>query len=644
MPAPTRSSVPDSAARAQQAWLDGQKFARRRRWHDAAQAYSRASRLQPKDALYWMNLADAELRGGQPARALDAAAIARQLDASSPLSLALQVNALQALHRHDALCDLLEGVDPAMLDAALRGVLADAQVHAGRATSAIGNYLQALAADPADAARHLRLGHAFNALGMKREAAECLRTALLLGAGERQVAIHDLLAFYEREVCDWRGGDTQVQALRAAIDALPADAAVETNPFAHVTLLDDPMAQRRAAEACARHIAQHVTPLPPRRARAADRLRIGYVSADFQRHATTYLMAELLERHDRKRFETVLYSLGRDDGSDVRQRLARAGDRFVDAQALTTEALSRRVRDDAIDILVDLKGYTLGARPALFAYRAAPLQVAYLGYPGTSGAPAIDYIVGDRHVTPLEHAAHFSEQIAQLPGCYQCNDGTRPLPVAPPRADHGLPDGALVLCGFNQPYKISPGVFDVWCGLLRRLPDAVLWLLEWTPQAPSALRREAAARGVDPARIVFAPNVDQAAHLDRIACADLFLDTWPCNGHTTASDVLWAGVPVVTLRGQTFASRVAASLLHEVGAPELVCDEVAGYEALALRLAGDADKRHALRLRLEAARRTSALFDGANLARDLEALYERMWARAVAGLAPAHLAAAATTG
>jgi predicted O-linked N-acetylglucosamine transferase (SPINDLY family) len=301
--------------------------------------------------------------------------------------------------------------------------------------------------------------------------------------------------------------------------------------------------------------------------------------------------------------------------------------------------MAQRIRDDEVDILVDLKGYTQHSRPQVFAQRPAPVQVSYLGFPGTTGADYMDYVIGDPIVTPLAHANWFSEKIAQLPGCYQCNDGTRPLPVTPSRASQGLPEDALVLCGFHQPYKISPEVFDTWCRILRAVPQAVLWLLMWNKDAPVALRREAQARGIDPDRIIFAPSVDQAQHLDRIGCADLFVDTWPCNAHTTASDALWAGVPVVTLRGRTFASRVAGSLLHAVGLDELVCDTVPQYESVVCELLTDAGRRQPLRARTEAARGDSALFDGASLARQIEVLYDRMWERALAGLAPEQLPA-----
>ena len=637
---PFSSPTSQPAAQAQTSWIQGQQFARQGRWVDAARRFERASRLQPRDALYALNLADAEMKAGQAERACTAAAAALRVDPGNALALALQTNALAALNRHEALVKLLQAAPPSMLTPELSALLIQAQLQTGNSQSAMSSCLEVLALDPGNAGLHLMLGQCFKGLGMKLEAAECFRTALLLGLGHRQMAVQDLLAFYEREVCDWRGGSTQVQALRESIARLPEDAAVETNPFVHVALLEDPEEQRRGARACAGQVASLVRPLPPRRAKAGLRLRLGYVSADFHGHATGYLMAELFECHDRQKVELFLYSHGPEDHSATRQRLRTAADHFVEAREMSTRGLAERIRADGIDVLVDLKGYTLDARPALFAHRPAPVQVAYLGFPGTSGAPWIDYLIGDPHVTPLTHAPWFTEKIAQLPGCYQCNDGTRSLPVAPLRASQHLPEDALVLCGFNQPYKISPEVFDVWCRLLQRLPNAVLWLLAWTPQAPPELRREAAARGIDPARLVFAETLGQQAHLDRVACADLFLDTWPYNGHTTVSDMLWAGVPVVTYSGRSFASRVAGSLLHAVGLPELACEDVASYEALALSLATDAPRRQAVAQQLAGARLTSPLFSSAKLAPQLEALYGRMWARAVAGLPAEHLPAA----
>lgn len=627
-----------AAQRAQQAWLAGQKFARQGRWQDAAGEFQRAARLDPRDALYGVNLADALLKAGRPLEAAVAAEAARRADPESGLALSLHVNALVTMHRHEDVVQLIESAPAKLRSPDLLTVLGSARSHLCQPLEAVKAYLEALVATPTVGPLHYRLGLTFNDLGMKSEAAECFRTGLLLGLGSLEACVRDLLAFYEREICDWRGGDTQVQALRESIARLPDDAAEQNTPFAHITLLDDPALQLKAARACARYYAA-MPRVEPRAPVKRDRLRIGYVSADFHRHATSFLMAEVLERHDRSRFEIFAYSHGRDDGSAMRRRIEAAAEHFVDLQADSVFDMARRIREDEIDILVDLKGYTQNARPPLFAMRAAPLQVSYLGFPGTTGADYIDYVIGDPVVTPLDHAGFYSERIAQLPGCYQCNDGTRPIPVPPSRASQGLPEEGLVLCAFNQPYKISPEVFDVWCRILHRVPGSVLWLLTWNKDAPAALQREAQARGVDPQRIVFAPTVHQQEHLERFGCADLFLDTWPCNAHTTASDALWAGVPIVTYTGRTFASRVAGSLLNAVGLPELVCDSVARYESLVVELAQDTERLAGLRARVQAARLESALFDGAGLARGIEHLYERMWERALAGLPADHLPA-----
>ena len=271
----------------------------------------------------------------------------------------------------------------------------------------------------------------------------------------------------------------------------------------------------------------------------------------------------------------------------------------------------------------------------VLAQRPAPLQVTWLGFPGSSGAPYIDYLIGDTVVTPLADAAHFSEKIAQMPHCYQPNDARRVLPAPATRASVGLADDALVLCAFHQSYKISSEVFATWCDLLQRIPGSVLWLLQWNANVQQSLTAAARERGIDTDRLVFAPVLPLEVHLARLACADLFLDAWPCNAHTTAGEALWVGVPVVTVQGRTFAQRVASSLLGTLGLDELVAADVAAYSALVVALAGDAPRRATLRAELAARRTTMPLFDGAAFARDIESLYTRMWQRAVTGQAPA---------
>ncbi|KAK0360716.1 hypothetical protein LTR94_026222, partial [Friedmanniomyces endolithicus] len=360
--------------------------------------------------------------------------------------------------------------------------------------------------------------------------------------------------------------------------------------------------------------ARTAPPLVPAAPRADARIRIGYVSADFYDHATLYLMAGLLREHDRSRFEVRAYNYGPGEGSAARAAILPHLDAFVDVRALDDAAAVARIRDDALDIAIDLKGYTKGARAPLFVDRIAPVQIGWLGYPGSLGSDALDYIIGDAVVIPPGAERDYSEQVIRLPGSYQANDDRRAIADAAhtSRATFGLPDEALVLCCFNHPYKIGPREFDLWTRLLHAVPDAVLWLLRPNRWAEANLRREAAARRVDPARLVFADMVPHAEHLARHVHADLFLDTFAVNAHTTASDALWGGVPVLTLAGRQFAARVGASLVTAIGLPELVAQSEAEYEAIALALANDRAALAALRARLEV-EAAEMLADGVHL-------------------------------
>jgi len=619
--------------------MKGVNHARQGEWQKAVSRFSEAVTAQPNDVLYGLNLSDALMHAGHVERSLSVALDCFKAEPQNRTALLMIVNTRFHLGHFAELVKLLESAPESMMDHDLWVRLGVAQFKLGRPRGSIASFLKALMARPTAAKVHYQLGVSFNEVSMKEEAIECFRTALALGAGDLEVAIRNLTTFHEREVCYWPLDGRQVEDLRTVIASLPLEAATQTNPFACVTLLDDPGLQLKASTSCARFYAAPVIPLPPVSPTRRKRIKVGYASADICRHATSYLMADLLERHDRNRFEVTLYSYGRDDGSDIGQRVRLSAERLVEAHDMSASQLAQRIRSDEIDILVDLKGYTKDSRPALMAYRAAPVQAAYLGFPGTSGADFIDYVIGDPFVTPLAHASWFSEKIAQLPGCYQCNDGSRPIPQFDDRQLHGLPQDALVLCGFNQAYKISPEVLDVWCRILKKLPRAVLWLNTLNDQAVPRLQSEATRRGLEPNRLIFAPTLPQAAHLDRIGCADIFLDTWPCNAHTTASDALWAGLPLVTYSGRTFASRVAGSLLHAIDMPDTVCDSVEAYEAKVLELAHDQDKRLAIRRHTEAARLTSPLFSGTRIARDIEDLYTRMWDRALAGLPPEHLPA-----
>jgi protein O-GlcNAc transferase len=381
---------------------------------------------------------------------------------------------------------------------------------------------------------------------------------------------------------------------------------------------------------CARTYVKHKTQDLPTaiekpKAWRHDKIRIAYVSADFHEHATSHLIAELFERHDRKRFELFGISLGPDDGSEIRRRVVEALDHFHDVRAHDDREVASLLRELEIDIAVDLKGHTKGERFGIFAHRPAPIQVSYLGFPGTTGADFIDYVIADEIVLPFDQQPFWSEKIVHLPGCYQVNDRKREIAErTPTRKECGLPEQGFVFCSFNNSYKITPEFFDIWMRLLNKIEGSALWLLRGNAAVERNLRREAAARGVDPARLVFAEPIVLCEHLARHRLADLFLDTLPVNAHTTASDALWAGLPVLTCLGKGFAARVAASLLDAVGLPELVTKSLEEYEALALKLAREPALLSAYRDRLEKNGPTAQLFDADRLRRHLEQAYTTM--------------------
>jgi predicted O-linked N-acetylglucosamine transferase (SPINDLY family) len=404
-----------------------------------------------------------------------------------------------------------------------------------------------------------------------------------------------------------------------------------------LTALDSGEQQRRAAETWAREEFAEQEGLGPIECRAAGgRIRVGYFSADFRDHATMHLMAGLLELHDRERFEVTGFSFGPVVRDVVRARVERACERFVEVGERSDREVAQLARELSIDIAVDLKGYTSDARPGIFAHRAAPVQVGYLGYPGTLGAGYVDYLIADRVLVPEGSEGYYAEQLVYLPHSYQVNDAKRRIAGRRyEREELGLPREGFVYCCFNNNYKIMPATFGSWMRILERVPGSVLWLLEDNAQAAKNLRAAAVVHGVQPERLVFAPRVVAGEHLARHRCADLFIDTLPCNAHTTASDALWAGLPVLTCLGEGFAARVAGSLVRAVGLPELVVESMEHYEELAVRLAGEPQRLEGLRRRLECNRGAAPLFDTERQARHLESAYALIHARHLAGLAPA---------
>lgn len=640
LPTPERPGAARDHVRAHRRWQAGRALAQQAQWPRAAREFEQASGLH-RDPAYALAAIHALIKAGRSAEAAERARALREVDPRSALAWTLESHALLGLGRAAEAIDGLQSM-PADLprDHGHHVSLGVALQRCRRHQEAIRSFLDALALKMDDALSHFRLGMSFKDLGMKAEAAECVRTAVLLGLDSSELAARGQLAFLEREACRWSQADEAMLGLREALRAVPDDIPLETSPFAHAVLVDEPLEQLKVSRHYALHMASMYPALPRRIARPRPgRLRVGYLSADFHQHATAQLMAQMLECHDRAAFEVTLLSGGPRDDSPMRRRLRAGSERFEELHGQSFEAMARRIRELDIDLLVDLKGATYDTLLPVLAQRPAPLQVTWLGFPGTTGAPYIDYLIGDRIVTPLDDAAHFSEKIAQLPHCYQPNDAQRARPEPSLRADWGVPEGALLLCAFHQSYKISAAVMDEWCRLLHALPGAVLWLLQWNTNVQAALTEAARQRGIGVERIAFAPLLPLEQHLSRLACADIYLDAWPCNAHTTAGEALWVGVPVVTLGGRTFAQRVASSLLHAAGLDELVCADRATYSATVLALAGDAPRRQALRARLERQRGTCRLFDGAAFARDIEALYRRMWARAVAGQGPEFLAA-----
>lgn len=622
--------------KAEKKYQQGLALMQQGRWDAAALAFEAAIERSPKDPLFWLNLAQARRKLGRAETAIDAARRAVALDPDSVLARRMLGLCLNESGLHVEAASALDARVGS--DAERAAVLTErglALQRAGQMHASIAPLLEAARLEPTSIKTYIALSDAFKGLDMPEAAWECQRTTVALDANNPYLLCS--LIHLGLSACKWEGlsdATTRLAELCAA-EASPAPV-----PFMH---LSAPGASARdhlrTAEAHCARTTGHVQPLAPvaPAQRRAGRIRVGYFSNDFHSHATAYLLARVLEQHDRSAFEVFAYSYGPDDGSPMRKRLETAVEHFVDVQCESARTTAERIRADGIDLLVDLKGYTLNARPEVLAFRPAPIQINYLGYPGSMGAPFIDYIITDPVVTPPAMAGDFTEKFAYLPHSYQPNDDTRPTGPPPPRAECGLPGDVFVFCCFNNTYKITPDVFEVWCRLLHAVPDSVLWLLDANLQAKHNLWREAEARGVARERLIFAPKWPYERHVLRIQHADLFLDNLPYNAHTTASDALWAGVPIVTFPGATFAARVAASLLRAAGLTETIAASLAEYESIAMRLARAPDYLASLRARLVANRGTCALFDSRTFARDLESLYRRMFEHWQAGVSPDHL-------
>ncbi len=479
---------------------------------------------------------------------------------------------------------------------------------------------QAVAAAPRFADALHTHGSILSELNRPLEAHDCFERAVAADPGHPFAL--GALAHSALVLCDWSRTDKIADMLKA--DILAGRGAIQ--PFTLMGYWDDSVLQRRCAENYLRHM-MPVRPEPLWRGgtRRPGKIRLAYLSADFRNSAAAYLTAELFERHDRERFEVTAISFGPDDGSAMRVRLMKAFDAFHDVRGHSDREAAELIRSLDADIAIDMMGYTLHSRPAILAHRPCPVQVSFLGYPGTMAADFIDYVIGDEIVLPQDRQAHYAEKIARLPGSYYPVVSTNAIsPQTPSRKEAGLPEKGFVFCCFNNGWKISARMFSVWMRLLAKKPGSVLWLLDPGAEARANLRQAAAAGGIDVDRLVFAERTAPDRHLARHRLADLFLDTLPYNAHTTACDALWAGLPVVTCMGESFAARVAASLLHAIGMQELMTSSLDAYEALALELSHDSERLEALRDKLAQNRLTTPLFDAAAYRGHLEAAYVSM--------------------
>lgn len=502
----------------------------------------------------------------------------------------------------------------------------------GRLDESLASFDEAIRLDPRMTRVWYNRGLAHQDSRRTLKAIEDFERTLQLDPGHQPALVQ--LLHQKAQLCDWSESPTQpvVDLLRLGIEGR----AVST--FALLAIDGDPGRQLARAKLWARTKLPSASPPLPRPGARPARLRIGYYSADFHDHATMRLALRLFELHDRDRFELHAFSFGPDKHDGLRARIHSAFDRFHDVANSDDKGIADLSRELSIHVAVDLKGYTRDARPGIFARRAAPLQMSFLGYPGSMGADFIDYIVADGVVIPRGLEAAYSEKVIRLPHTYQPNDDTRPIDdIHFMRSDLGLPENGFVFCCFNNTFKISPAEFDVWMRLLHQVDGSVLWLMAQSDLAIDNLRREAAVRGVDPARLIFAPRMALPQHLARHRCADLFLDTFTYNAHTTASDALWAGLPMVTRPGNSFASRVGASLLEAVGMNELIARDVAEYEALALSLANDSRRMAAIKAKLTAQLPSAPLFDSKAFAVAIECAYDVAYARCAAGLPADHL-------
>lgn len=543
-------------------------------------------------------------------------------------------NVLRDLRRHEeALASYEQAIE-------LKPNYAKAWSNRGNALSdlrcykeALASYERAIELKPDYAEAWFNRGDVLNDLHRDEEALASYERAIELKPDADYVL--GGLVHTQMKICDWTDFDERCRTLQTGL--LRGDRA--SSPFAVLGLFDDPHLQRRCAELHAKRKFSLQSELVPisRRSRK-DKIRVGYFSMDFREHPVAHLMTELIENHDRERFEILGFSFGEASGDSMRKRLEDAFDKFLEVRHLSDFDIARLAREHEIDIAIDLGGYTQDSRPAIFAHRAAPIQINYLGFPGTMGTEHYDYFIGDRVTISDENLAHFVEKIIFMPDSFQSNPTRRLIGSrVPSRASYGLPESGFVFCCFNNVWKITPTVFRIWADILREVDNSVLWLSADLSVARLRLRGALESLGIDGNRLVFSPRVTREIYLDQYRFADVFLDTLPYNAGTTASDALWMGTPIVTLAGKSFAGRMAASLLDAVGLPELITHTAQEYESLAIELAKDPEKIASLKASLAKNRSECPLFNTSLFTRHIESAYLAAYDRQHNGLAPDHI-------